>query len=75
MMLEILAFERSTIYKKIQPNKDSKKCTWQLVKRLTDLPSDFLDINNTQYPFFMSPDFSKYIDISIIEKKKTFIIR
>lgn len=65
MMFERLFYERSLIYKKVSSNdpKNPTRCTWQLVKRLTNLPTEFLDVTNTQYPFFMSPDFSKYLDI------------
>ncbi len=63
MMFERLFFERQQIYQKIPDKVNPTKCTWKLIKRLTNLPTDFLDVQNTQYPFFMSPNFKYYLDI------------
>jgi hypothetical protein len=41
------------------------------VKRLTNLPEEFT--TGTQYPFYLSPDFKKYLDID--QQQETFIIR
>ena len=64
-MFERLSYNRFNIYRRIPLNDPNRpaKCKWDLVKRLSNIPSDFL--SQTQHPFYMAPDFMQYLDIDI----------
>ena len=73
LMFERLVYERFLIYRRESLNDDQNpaKCRWVLEQRIANLPSEFL--KNTQFPFFLSPDFQHYLDIDQVHD--TFIIR
>ena len=71
MMYERLFFERAQIYEKEIDKIKPTECKWNLVKRLTNLPTEFT--TGTQYPFYMSPDFELYLDID--QDDDVFVIR
>ncbi len=47
-------------------------CRWELIRRLPNLPGNFL-ASISQYPFYLSPDFKNYLDIDIT--RKIFVIK
>jgi hypothetical protein len=69
LMLERLPFQRIYLYqRRYLPDTE---CQWAEPTPLRSFPSDLL--KHTQYPFVMSPDFSKYIDLN--RKTKEFLVR